>query len=233
MNDKKSIYNFANHRQIWKTKPFLDSLFGKNVNMKSIPVKNLLNTLDNIPISESYTIAAYGSLLNHDDILRTMPSADFYRKGYIYGYERIFNVGRIETGCVLNIQKQPNATTICNFITISYKDLPRYILREGWYDVVTLNQNEYKDGWEVQDPVLTVVGKEPIILSSVAIEPQLNYLHLCLSGMKETAGWEGVQNFIHNTLCYSKKEADYIPVIDWLDNLDLINYFLTTEYNKR
>jgi|GEM_PF-6576923 len=228
--------DYANHREYWKSKEYLKRLFGANVDLKSAKVQNLLDTIDSIPESPVYTIAAYGSLLNTSDIFRTMPTASDFRMGHIYGFTRIFNMGSLGRGCVLNIQPDSEGMVICNFIDISYEDLPEYILREGWYDVEVLEKNQYHDTWEdvlEPNPVLTVVGDRHIINQSIGVEPQLNYLHLCLTGMKEVGGWLGVQQFLNETLCYSNKTKDYIPVKHWLNSLDLENYLKVNDYSSR
>lgn len=230
--DKKNSYSYENHREYWKTKPYLEQLFGKNVDIKSNRVLDLLDKIDRIPKSKVYTIAAYGSLLNPTDIFRTMPTADNFRKGIIYGYERVFNVGNKFSGCVLNIKKSITYDALtCHFIDISYEDLPYYILREGWYDIKVLTSSEYET--KISNPVLTVLGKQEIVNNSIGIEPQLNYVHLCLDGIKEIAGWEGVQHFLDDTTCYSNYHNDYITVKKWLDNLDISQYFITNNYNSR
>ena len=230
--------DYATHREYWKSKDYLRKLFGNNVNLKSAQVQDLLDTIDSIPESPIYTIAAYGSLLNTNDILRTMHTANNFRMGRIYGFTRIFNVGRLGTGCVLNIQHHPDEDkdVICNFIDISYEDLPEYILREGWYNVEVLEEDQYYDTWEdvnERNPVLTVIGDQHIVNQSIGIEPQLNYLHLCLTGMKEMGGWQGVHQFLEETLCYSHKDKNYIPVKDWLNTVDAIDYMITNDYSKR
>jgi len=229
---------YATHREYWKSKDYLRKLFGNNVNLKSAQVQDLLDTIDSIPESPVYTIAAYGSLLNTSDIFRTMPTANNFRMGHIYGFTRIFNMGSLGRGCVLNIQPNPDkqADVICNFIDISYEDLPEYILREGWYNVEVLDEDQYYDTWEdVNDynPVLTVVGDQHIINQSIGVEPQLNYLHLCLTGMKDIGGWQGVHQFLEETLCYSHKARTYISVKNWLDTVDTIDYMITNDYSKR
>lgn len=228
--------NYHNHREYWKSKEYLEKLFGRNVNIKSSTVQNFLNTIDGIPKSEKYTIAAYGSLLNISDIFRTMPTADNFRAGIIRGYTRIFNIGRLGQGCYLNIQPSDYTNKLtCNFIDISYEDLPEYILREGYYNIEILDPSDYIDSisGNVNNPVLTVVGDQSIINQSIGIEPQLNYVHLCLTGMKDVAGWEGVQEFLHDTLCYSNKTNDYIPLKHWLNSLDLAKYLVTNNYSSR
>lgn len=232
--DKNHQDNYKNHRSYWRSKDFLKTLFGENVKLDSIKVLEFLDKIDSIPESHIFTIAAYGSLLNDRDILRTLPSAHNLRVGHLIGYQRIFDMGTLETGCVLNIRYNEESSIICNLIDIDYKDLPYYILREGWYNIEILDKKDYYDSQEFNNnPVITVIGKEDIINNSIGVEPQLNYLHMCLTGIKELAGWEGVQNFLNDTLCYSNEEKDYIPVRDWLDNLDIVNYIITKTYNNR
>jgi len=230
--------DYATHREYWKSKDYLKRLFGNNVDAKSAVVQNLLDTIDSIPESPVYTIAAYGSLLNTNDILRTMPTAENFRMGHIYGFTRIFNIGTLGKGCVLNIQYHPDTqkNVICNFIDISYEDLPEYILREGWYNVEVLEEDQYYDTWEdvnERNPVLTVVGDQHIVNQSIGIEPQLNYLHLCLTGMKEIGGWQGVRQFLEETLCFSKEARDYVSVKQWLLTTDMVDYMITNDYSKR
>lgn len=230
----KNQQDYKNHRSYWRSKEYLEQLFGKNVRMDSYKVLEFLNKIDSIPESRIFTIAAYGSLLNSKDILRTLPSSHNLRVGKLFNYQRIFNVGTIDSGCVLNIRQDEYSPVICNFIDIDYEDLPYYILRENLYNIKVINKEEYEDSQGFnRNPVLTVIGKEEIVNDSTGIEPQLNYLHMCLTGIKELAGWEGVQNFLNDTLCYSNEEKDYIPVRDWLDNLDIVNYMITKTYNNR
>lgn len=226
---------FRDHRKYWKTKDHMRLLFGNKVNMDSAPVQNLIRAIDSIPESRTYTIAAYGSLLNTKDVYRTMPSASNFRKGLIHGYERIFNMGSLGRGCVLNIRPcHQDVKLTCNFIDIDYTDLPEYILREGWYDVIVVDRDEYTDsGNNEKVPVLTVIGDKSIVNNSIGVEPQLNYLHLCLDGMKDVAGWEGVKEFLDKTICYNNKANEYTPVRQWLYSLDLQRYFVTNDYSSR
>lgn len=227
---------YRNHREYWKSKEYLKTIFGKDVDVKSARVKKLLDVIDRIPESPVYTIAAYGSLLNTGDIFRTMPTAHNFRRGSICGFTRVFNVGHLDTGCVLNIRPSSDKEeeVICNFIDIEFEDLPHYIIREGWYDVKVLDHEyDYEIDELIDNPVLTVVGKDFVVNSSIGVEPQLNYLHLCVSGMKDVAGWEGVQHFMNETLCYSNEENNYIPVRQWLADLDLGRYLITKEFSSR
>ena len=230
--------DYATHRDYWRSKEYLKRLFGNNVDIKSAVVQDFLDTIDSIPENPTYTIAAYGSLLNTSDIFRTMPTASNFRIGHIYGFTRIFNMGVLGRGCVLNIQHHPDEQkdVICNFIDISYEDLPEYILREGWYNIEVLEPDQYYDPeGEANDfsPVLTVIGDQSIVNRSIGVEPQLNYLHLCLTGMKEIGGWEGIQQFLGETLCYSKKARDYVSVKQWLFTTDMVDYMITNDYSKR
>jgi hypothetical protein len=229
---KKNDLSLDDITRYWNSNEFLLDMFGNNFN-KTSTASNLVNTLNSLPLSYTYTIAAYGSLLNAKDIYRTMPSAKNFRAEYIYGYQRIFNMGSLETGCFLNIKKDYKENTLCRFIDISYEDLPEYILREGLYNITELRKAEYSVAIPDKQPVLTVIGKQYFINKSVGIEPQLNYMHMCLTGIKELAGMTGVNNFLNKTLCYSNDDYDYIPAKEWLYKLDITNYMISKNYSSR
>lgn len=99
------------------------------------------------------TVFGYGSLMNYESTLRTMPTASNFRCGILYDYERIFNLVSlygIRTGVAswetnevagLAIRPQPEGTVKGCLFDIPTSELLGYIEREHRYkraDVVVI-----------------------------------------------------------------------------------------------
>ena len=217
-------------RYEWNNLKFYQGLFGEKVDVaKDKGVISLQRKLMMLPQDrEEYTIAAYGSLLNERDISRTM--GDKYRSeiGMLGGYQRIFDTASWPIyGSYLNIIKTNTLDSIfVNLITIPKDKLPNYIIREGLYDPIIV-ECETLDGKKVE--AITVINE----FGDFGVQPMLNYTHLCIQGIKEQLGKEGVNCMLDNTLCYSLSNHDYITLREWLKTVDLTDLMIRNEYVNR
>jgi hypothetical protein len=221
---------FENHRNIWNQEFFLRKTFcvpkGTKIE-KDVDVLNFKRQINKIPKQKTYTIVGYGSLLNPSDIRRTMPSAKNHRLGLIDNYERIFNIG--DQNSYMNVRSAPSKRDMnVALIDIDFEDLPNFIFREGKYNVVNVEVKE-SNGKEIY--ALMVIGKS--IWENDFSSPLLNYLHLCLTGIKELAGLKGVQNFLRTTYCYSNTKNEHVLIEQWLKELDIVNYMSLNDYISR
>jgi hypothetical protein len=226
-------------RKEWDNPKFYEKYFGKNPDMNKYYIKELQRKLSLLPQEqEEYTIAAYGSLMNTEDIPRTLGNKCEYIKGFLPGYERIFDVGNFDTGSYLNIRPlnieedslegkdYDENGIIVNLITVSKDKIPDYIMREGYYEpeIVTCY---YDNGSSVE--AITVISDH----DQIGLQPMLNYVHLCVSGAKEFAGIEGLNCMMNNTMCYSTKQCSYISLKEWLSKVNLVNLMIQQPYTKR
>ena len=193
----------------WKSKQLYEELFGKDVKLDSQQVKDLMKILRSLPDQQDYDIITYGSLMNFNDSNRTLPRQLDRFNCVLKNYERIFNVGWKEQGAFL------------------------YIKREGLYDIVPVHFHILND---YQEPDEEGIFKGFTVISSLdyyGIEPQLNYFHLCLTGVLQEMGDIGYNNFLDSTKCYSVKQHKYIMAREWLKELDLIDYMTRHTYSPR
>lgn len=219
---------YKDHREVWHSEQFLREFFKiKNEDdyRKNAYVRNFLEKLDKIPIQRSYTFVGYGSIMNEGDVPRTLPSYSNHREGIVSGYQRIFNVG-FDTA-FLNVEKSEYSAIRVALMEFNYYDLLNLINREQLYDFVTVNVVD-SDGSEIE--ALMVVGDETFVVDTLT--PQLNYLHLCLTGAMKLGGLASVNNFLE-TICYCETTGDQIMARDYLKNLSLTNYMIKNEYSSR
>lgn len=216
---------FKDHRKVWRSEKFLREYFVIRKHedpFKNIYVRNFLTQLNRIEVKKEYTLAGYGSLLNKNDVLRTLPSAKNHRLSHIDGYRRIFNVGW--DTAYLNIEENADSLINVALIDFPYYELPNIITREGWYsfnEVKTINDQQ----------VLVVIGDAGCIKDT--IDPQLNYIHLCLSGAKDLGGLKEIANFLDQTYCYSQEKAKHVTLREYLNNLNVVNHMIQNEYSSR
>jgi len=212
----------------WETKELYQKLFGEKIDMNSKHVKNFRSLLEKLPKQDTYTIITYGSLMNENDSMRTLSKQLNRFNCYITGYDRIFNVGFKKQGSFLNIiPNQITSPLYCIGIEISYKEIPFYIKREGLYNLVPIKYHLFDEVEEFTG--FTVISN----FDDYGIEPQLNYFHLCLDGIKEEMGKQGVDNFLDTTLCYSTKECDYVKAREWLKTTNFLDYMIRHSYSPR
>ena len=215
-------------RKEWDDWKLYQRLFYKDVKADNQYVKDLKRKLSLLPQDqEYYTIAAYGSLFNEDDIPRTL-GKDYYSEiGKLSGYKRIFDVGDAESGSYFNIKKTDFTDEILvNLITVKYDKIPNYILREGYYEPVVVDCID-SEGKNIK--AITVISD----YNQPGLQPMLNYVHLCISGVKGLAGWEGVECMLDNTDVYSIKQAKYISLREWLNEVNLVNHMIQQNYRSR
>lgn len=139
--------------------------------------RHIKSILSSMPHKSSYRILGYGSLLNKESTLSTMPNA--VDKGFLLlnGYRRIFNMGYINQG-FLNIEKADNQIVV-RVWELSILDFIKYLIREGNYTFI-----EEDEGW-------ICIGQE----WDENITPNLNYLRTCISDLSS----EDKENFWKST----------------------------------
>jgi len=221
----------TNHREIWAREHFLRTTFnvatGKSV-FEDFEVKNFRKQIEKIPIQSSYVMIGYGSLMNKGDVPRTCPNAKYHRLGVLQGYERIFNMGWGTS--FLNVRETENEAKMqVALVDIPFHELPSIIKREGNYEFITVKVMDI----EMEEIVeaLMVVSVDHNINDALA--PQLNYTHLCLSGIKALNGINGVNNFLNTTYCYSEKSHSHVKLDKWLSEMDVINHMFMNDYSSR
>ena len=69
-----------------------------------------------------------------------------------------------------------------------------------------------------------VVGRRE---NEQALDPQLNYLHLCIAGAFKLYGVEGFTNFLDTTHTFNGTIREY------LKNVDLISWMARHDYSPR
>lgn len=190
-------------------------------------VKRFINQLNRIPIQETYTLVGYGSLLNANDIPRTLPSAQNHRLGILFGYKRIFNIG-FDTA-YLNVVPDDEIDIEVAIVEFEHEHLPDLIQREALYDFEEVEVYDVEDEKAIK--ALMVIGDE--YYENNLIEPQLNYLHLCLSGASELNELKGINNFLDTSFCYSPYHANTVSVRNYLSKLNTINYMVQHRYSSR
>lgn len=157
-------------------------------------VENIINKVTKLEDKE-YKIVGYGSLLNISDVYRTSPNLISHEVGYIDGWSRIFNMGNTDTGSYLNVYPDEEQTDmIVAILTVPAKDMFNFIEREINYRFVTVN---VKDGNNTLHEAIMVLGYSDQVKHNLI--PQLNYLHLCMTGVGKLAGKRGVDNFVNST----------------------------------
>jgi len=224
--------DFNNAKKEWTSEKFLREFFQvkKNENpFNKYYIKEFIDTISNIPLRHEYTMVGYGSLLNEKDIPRTLPSGKNHRLGILNGYKRIFNVaGNVNDIAYLNVEKVPyDLQTYVALIDFPYYELPNIIARESLYDFTEVMIQEQNK--ETQS--LMVVGNNYFVNNYAT--PLLNYLHLCISGIKDLAGKEGVDNFLYTTYCYSQYHGEQVTINEYLKHVNLLDYMVRREYISR
>lgn len=223
---------FENHRLVWRTEVFLRKLLGikdKEINLKDdYNVQRFLYQLRNIPEKRKLTVIGYGSLMNCTDISRTSPNAENHRLGILNGFERIFNIGGDTS--FMNVRRANDTSQMnVSLIDIPFTDIPNLIIREGRYNFEVVDVFDVIENKNIS--ALIVVGDS--MFEDDSLSPQLNYLHLCLTGAKWLDGLRGVRDFLETTYCYSNKQHEHIKINDWLKELDLIDYMFVHDYSNR
>lgn len=214
---------YENHRAIWKSKEFLMEFFRISEHTdpyKTEAVKEFIRKIDKIAIQETYTLIGYGSLMKLSDAKKTLDVINF-EYGYIRGYERIFNIG-FDTA-YLNVQRSEKTILNVALIEFPFYNLPNIIRRESLYEIETVQYDNRT--------ALIAIASTP--QTNDILEPQLNYLHLCLTGAKELGGLKAIDQFIDNTYCYSQFHNAQVTIREYLSKLNLINYIIRYDYSSR
>lgn len=221
---------FNRHREVWESEAFIMHIFGikdRNKVFTDKRVLRYLNQLDGIPITQHYTLIGYGSLMNEDDVTRTIKTGFNHRLGLVKNYERVFNIGQ-ETA-YLNIRECKGQEIEVALIDFEFTDIPNIIRRESLYGFKTIKTYDPSIGKEIEAlAVIGLTGYENNI-----IEPQLNYLHLCLTGAKELNEIYGINNFLDSSYCYSPTHANIVSVRKYLQELNVINHMIQNDYSSR
>lgn len=218
-------------RKEWQEIEFYQELFqDKKINWTDNRVLRLQRRLNNLSPRDEYNVIAYGSLMNEDDIPRTLARYEI-QPGFIKGYRRIFNMGRKSTGSFLNITKEgvPKEHMMpVAIITIPFTEMPGYLLRESWYEAHLIEAFD-EDGLLIDDEAITVVCDS----LQHGLEPQLNYVHLCMSGIIDLYGANGANDFLENTLCYNPKIAGLDSLKNWMKDLNVADLMIRQNYIRR
>lgn len=184
-----------------------------------------LRKIKSIPVKSHYDIIGYGSLMNKNDVYRTLPTHKGFRSGTLYGYERTFDCGCYGTH-YMNIQPSEGEEISVAVMTIERKDLPAYILRESLYEVKEVDFVDY-DGKRKKG--LTVICEEDAYLWNFG-EPMLNYVHLCITGILDINKRDGLEEILQTRVWYYGK---YISLEEYLSKLDLVDYMYMNDYRSR
>lgn len=217
------VKTFEDKMKEWNSLPFIAKLMGveiKFVNNDDNRVKHYRKQLSRL-IDKQYKMIGYGSLIGTADAGRTVSEYYEFEAGYISGWERVFDMGNSYSGSYLNIRKNTRAKPmLVSVITIDVDQMPKIIMREINYNVIDTKVTV--NGVEV-DAVMV----EGSAGKGNALEPQLNYLHLCLQGAMEIAGLSGRENFLDTTYTYRG------TLREWFNKTDLLSVMSTQSYLSR
>ena len=216
-------------RKEWNDHKTHQKLFGDKIKSDNYWVKELKRKLALLPqTGVYYTIAAYGSLMNTEDIPRTLGDDAISYGGTLSGFRRIFDVGDASTGSYLNIKQtnNPDDEIIVNLITVKADMMPAYISREGLYEPMIVECKDF-EGNELS--AITVMSD----VNEPGLQPMLNYVHLCVSGVKSLYGFDGVECMLDNTDVYSINNCRYVSLREWLNRVDLVNHMIQQTYRSR
>lgn len=225
INDEsaKKEPTFEELKEKWMSTDFIESklfLFRKKGEKENPKVARFREQIRKLEDRE-YHMIGYGSLMNTCDIYRTMPRFKKHQAGYINGWRRIFNMGNVLTGSYLNVYKAPEERNmLVAVITVDVKDMPSIIAREINYEFV--EQTVFVKGKPRVG--LMVVGLEA---SKEVLNPQLNYLHLCVSGAYNLEGDEGATNFVEST------DTMICSLSDWFKHMNFLSLMTYQTYLSR
>lgn len=224
---KKQRKSIKELKKYWQSDEFVKTTFGKNANFTDDKVEKLISKLLSLPNEDWITILAYGSLMSESDGYRTIPSAKNYRCVNIDGYDRVFNIGSERYGSFLNVRVNEDAKQmIVMAIDVHAEDMPKFLQRESLYEFTS---HKFIDDDYNHKIGLIVVS----YYNEDWLEPQLNYLHLCLSGIQEFAGIEGVDNFLDTSYCYNPRKVRQTTIREWLYDMNPIDYMIRHKYSSR
>lgn len=226
---------FEQRKSKWLSLEFIATLLGQDVKYLSDKSNSIIEYRAKVRKLEdkTYFMVGYGSLMNETDVPRTIPNYESFKTGFIQGWERIFNMGSSDTGSYLNARPTNSETPmIVSVIEVKADMMPSIIMRERNYrfiDVEVAVTDEEGEVAEIYDEGLTTNAKMVIgnYESYVALEPQLNYLHLCLAGTMDLGGLAGIQNFLDTTFTYRG------GLTEWFKKVDLLELMMKHCYLKR
>ena len=220
---------FHNHREYWESDEFIRDWFGLK---KEVKINNYHRSFQKkllaLPRMEKFPIVAYGSLMNEFDAERTVGTTEAFIMS-IPGWERVFDIGHFEKGSFLNVRKSTKGNSMDVIIRyVNWNKMPALLLRESLYDIEEV-------------VAIDMAGEEHLVYMVVAEDyytnpwllPQLNYLHLCMTGIKESGDYRMMENFLKTTYCYSDELAKEVTLEVWLENLNLSNYLQRYTYSPR
>ena len=174
---------------------------------------------------KDYYIVGYGSLMKESDAKRTFKYLKSIRGIWLYGWRRIFNMGRMETGSYLNVYKVSNDSDgmPVALLKVSFRDMPEFFLREILYNADTLELNidgKLKGAYIVHQP--------DISRHTIGIQPILTYTLLCIEGIKDFFGYDGMKGFYETTELYNGR-----PINEWLNTVNILEYAETHKHTTR
>jgi len=223
--EKKTTFNDL--RNYWNSDKFIKDNFGDPKENRKY-AKSLIKKLNKLPELDIFPIVAYGSLMNNADARRTVGETDS-EVMTIPGWERVFNIGNIASGSFLNVRKSRYGNDMDVIIRyVKAEKMPKLLMRESLYDMeiveaIDANGHKHNVYMVVADPYY----EDPWI------NVQLNYLHLCMTGIKVDGDRQMMDNFLTTTYCYSNELAKEVTIDEWLNSVSLKNYLLIHRYSSR
>ena len=172
-----------------------------------------------------YKIFAYGSLINHASLTRTVPEARNIIPAKTFGLKRVFNLASTYRYdplhrapiCVLNAEPAaPDVPMNGTCFEMDESSLQRLLERESGYHFRPLEASHYHDESDrFTAHYFTAKGFQPYRYLASSTE-QKHYLNLCLSGsnvygqqfiedFKQTTSFWGVDNEIDRQAIWQGK----------------------------
>lgn len=155
-------------------------------------------------------VFGYGSLLNRESLLLTVPSARNIRPAYIKGFKRVFNK-HSETRkrddarspyVALNIVKSPDQRVNGVVFEMDEVDFNDLVKREKGYDLVQVEIIDLDTEEEIGEAG-AFVAKVDNVRVNVLDLAQLDYIETCIDGAKEL-GETFYEEFISTTFIGEK-----------------------------
>jgi hypothetical protein len=214
-------------KQLWSHDHFYRELFGKQIELTNPRVTKLRKQLNSLPDQDFYTIVSYGSLMNLNAVYTAFDKVEAVFPCSVEGYERTFNMGNTKNGTFLNIQHSGSGEDLlCVGISISAKDMPEYLMREGLYELIHVEYYNFESKKKAVGYTVISFAK------NIGIEPQLNYVHSCLTGIAEIHGYKGIENFLLSK-CYCPRHHREVTLGEWMENISLKDYMTKHKYLSR
>ncbi len=138
-------------------------------------------------------IFGYGSLINKDSLLKTIPEFSNFFPAKVEGFVRVFNICDKKfvanpkfPKCVLNVEKSEGnfcINGVCFEVDSSYFD--RLVEREEGYELVKVEVKDYENDKNIYSAFMfRVLHYEPFDFQ-FGNEDQVEYLNMCFRGCRE------------------------------------------------